>query len=187
MRLYEKYGNVPIEPAFKESGITGLRAFAVDYSGKSGAPCVFVVVDRINGGNKKLWMWRLKDQVVDKKLGTVVEPGDLAHTTVDGNTVTLARPDGTSMRLIFVSPAKLDLSAERRNIVYTKTYNRGKGVMSAPGIYACTDAKDAEFFVIATIQRGNPPTVKVSGKGLKSVVTLGRQRIRFDGKKIVAE
>ena len=187
MRLYEKYGNVRIEPSFKKTGITGLRAFAVDYSGKSGAPCVFVVVDKISGGNKKLWMWRLKDQVVDKKTGAVLEPGDLEHTTVDGNAVTLARPDGTSMRLTFVSPAKFDLKAEKRKIVYTKTYNRGKGTMSAPGIYARTDAKDAEFFVVATIQRGNPPPVKVAGKGLKSTVTVGKQKIRFDGDKVVVE
>ena len=91
------------------------------------------------------------------------------------------------MRLTFVSPAKLDLKAEKRNIVYTKTYNRGKGIMSAPGIYARTDAKDAEFFVVATIQRGNPPPVKVSNKGLKSTVTVGKQRIRFDGERIVVE
>jgi hypothetical protein len=187
MRLYEKYGNVRIDPAFKESGITGLRAFAVDYSGKSGAPCVFVVVDTIDGGNQKLWMWRLKDEVIDKKTKAVLEPGDLEYTTVDGNAVTLARPDGTSMRLTFVSPAKLDLKAEKRNIVYTKTYNRGKGIMSAPGIYARTDAKDADFFVIATIQRGDPPLVKVSGKGLTSTVTVGKQKVRFDGDKVVVE
>jgi hypothetical protein len=187
MDLYEKYGNVPIESAFKESGITGLRSFAVDYSGKSGAPCLFVVADKINGGNQKLWMWRLEDQVIDEKTQAVLEPGDLEYTTVDGNTVTLTRPDGTSMRLTFVSPDKLELKAEKRNIVYTKTYNRGKGIMSAPGIYARTDAKDAEFFVVATIQRGDPPPVKVSGKGLKSTLTVGKQRIRFNGEKIVAE
>jgi len=132
-------------------------------------------------------MWRLEDQVIDEKTQAVLEPGDLEYTTVDGNTVTLTRPDGTSMRLTFVSPDKLELKAEKRNVVYTKTYNRGKGIMSAPGIYARTDAKDAEFFVVATIQRGDPPPVKVSGKGLKSTLTVGKQRIRFNGEKIVAE
>jgi len=185
MRLYEKYGGVRIEPAFRQSGITGLRAFGVDYSGRCGAPCLFVVADKITGGSQKLWMWRLKGQEVDEKTGAVLEPSDLEYTTVEGNTVTLARPDGTSMRLTFVSPARLELKAETRNIVYSKTYNRGKGTMSAPGIYARTDAKEAEFFVVVTIQRGDPPPVKQSGKGLAATVTVGKQTVRFDGEKVV--
>jgi hypothetical protein len=183
--LYEKYGNVPVESAFKESGIQGLRSFGVDYSGKSGAPCLFVMVDKISGGNQKLWMWRLKDAVIDERTNAVLEPGDLEYTTVDGDTVTLARPDGSSMRLTFVAPENVDLKAEKRDIVYTKTYNRGKGTMSAPGIYARTTAKDGNFFVVATIQKGNPPAVKVKGKGLDATVTVGQQAIRFDGQKVI--
>jgi len=185
MKLYEKYGGVRIDPAFRESGITGLRAFGVDYSGRCGAPCLFLVVDRITGGGQRLWMWRLKGREVDEKTGDVRQPSDLEYTTVEGNTVTLARPDGTSMRLTFVSPANVDLKAETRDIVYTKTYNRGKGTMSAPGIYARTDAKEAGFFVVATIQRGDPPPVKQSGSGLGSTVSVGGQTVRFDGEKVV--
>lgn len=184
-RLYEKYGNVRVESAFKPSGITGLRAFAVDLSGRSGSECLFVVVDKISGGHQKLWMWRLNDQVVDEKSGTVLEPSDLQYTTVEGNAVTVARPDGTSMRLLFVSPAGVQPVAEKRNIVYTKTYNRGQGVMSAPGIYARSDAREAEFFVVGTIQRGTPPPVSISGRGLEAAVSVGRQTVRFDGQKVV--
>ncbi len=185
MRLYEKYGQVRIDSAFKPSGITGLRAFAVDYSGRSGAPCLFVVVDKISGGHQKLWMWRLNDQVVDEKRGTVLEPSDLQYTTVRGNTACVARPDGTSMQLTFISPPGIELAAEKRNIVYTKTYNRGQGIMSAPGIYTRTDARDAEFFVVVTIQRGEPPAVKVSGRGMSATVTVGQQTVRFDGEKVI--
>jgi len=89
------------------------------------------------------------------------------------------------MRLTFVAPDKVDLKAEKRNVVYTKTYNRGKGIMSAPGIYARTTAKDGSFFVIATIQEGDPPRVKVKGRGLDATVTVGRQAVRFDGQRVV--
>lgn len=48
--LYEKYGRVRRASRFEDSGIQGKRAFAVDYSGKCGAPCLFVLVDAITGG-----------------------------------------------------------------------------------------------------------------------------------------
>jgi len=184
-KLYEKYGNIPIESAFQDSGITGLRAYGVDYSGKSGAECLFVLVDKITGGEQKLWMWRLKDKVMDKRGDVVLEEGDLDLAKVDGNTVTLTHEDGATMRLTFVSPGKLDVKAEKRNIVYTKTYNRGKGVMSAPGIYAQTNDKNAEFFVIVTIGRGQPPAVKAQGSGLSATVSVGKQTVRFDGERVV--
>jgi hypothetical protein len=58
---HELYGNIRHPAALKDVGIKGLRAMAVDYSGRSGAPCLFVLVDRIAGGKKKLWLWQLGD------------------------------------------------------------------------------------------------------------------------------
>ena len=29
----------------------------MDYSGKSGAPCLLVVSDRVQGGKDKVWVW----------------------------------------------------------------------------------------------------------------------------------
>jgi len=186
MKLYEKYARVRRDLAFKPSGIDGLRSFGVDYSGRSGAPCLFVVADKITGGNDKVWCWRLKDNEIDPKTKAVKVPGDLATTEVDGTTVTVTKPDGATMRLTFIAPQRAKLEAEKRSITYTKTYNRGKGQMPAPGIYASGgNAKDGKFFVVATIQRGEPPTVKVKGSGLEAVVTVGKQTVRFDGEKIV--
>jgi hypothetical protein len=70
------------------------------------------------------------------------------------------------MRLTFVSPSKLDLKAEKRNIVYTKTYNRGKGIMSAPGIYARTRRSKAQEDAIGKfvpVQVHLPPTATQAG------------------------
>jgi len=186
MRLYEKYARVRRDAAFKPSGIDGLRSFGVDYSGRSGAPCLFVVADRIAGGNAKVWCWRLKDEVVEPKTKTVKAPGDLAATTIDGNTVTVTKPDGATIRLTFVAPQRAEITAEKRSITYTKTYNRGEGQMPAPGIYASgANPGDGQFFVIATIKQGTPPVVKVDGSGLEAVVTVGKQTVCFDGEKIV--
>ena len=50
-----------------------------------------------------------------------------------------------------------------------------------------TDERRArgEFFVVLTIQDGEPPKVRVEGAGLNARVTVGRQVITFDGEKIV--
>ena len=40
-------------------GIRGLRSFAVDFSGRGGAPAVFAVVDHITGGKRKIWIQQL--------------------------------------------------------------------------------------------------------------------------------
>lgn len=177
--LYYKYGDVRIPGALKDSGITGLRSFGVDYSGKSGADCVFVVADKIDGGGLKHWMWRLEPGDPDDE----TDPSALEYTSVEGNRVLIDRPDGTSMQLVFVSPADVSVTAEHRSVVYRRTYDRGKGEKAAPGIYA--DSTDGRFFVIATIQRGEPPTIRVEGEGLDATVRVGDQRIRFDGEKVV--
>ena len=55
------------------------------------------------------------------------------------------------------------------------------------GVFTETPDKDAGFFFIGTIQSEEPPDIRVSGKGLDSVVTVGKQRVRFDGEKVVFE
>ncbi len=50
---YERYGAIPSRQT--PSGITGLRAFAVDLTGASGSPCLIAVVDRVSGGGPKTW------------------------------------------------------------------------------------------------------------------------------------
>jgi hypothetical protein len=56
-----------------------------------------------------------------------------------------------------------------------------------PGVFADTRDKNASFFFVGTIQPGEPPEIRVSGKGLAAVLTVGKQRVRFDGEKIVFE
>jgi len=58
-RLYEAYGNLRVDSSFADSGITGMRSAGVDYSGRCGAPCLFVVVDKITGGKRKVWTWQV--------------------------------------------------------------------------------------------------------------------------------
>ncbi|MCC5830455.1 MAG: hypothetical protein JJU36_13500 [Phycisphaeraceae bacterium] len=63
--LYERYGSVRRPIAFADTGLSGLRSIGVDYSGKSGAPALIVIVDKITGVGKvdgvknSLWAWQL--------------------------------------------------------------------------------------------------------------------------------
>ena len=183
--LYEKYGQFRRDEAFRDSGVTGLRSIAVDYSGKSGSPCLLVLVDKIAGGKSKLWKWILTDDEKDRN-GKVITPGDLSRTKVEGNAAVVTKPDGSSMRLTFVGPANPQIKAENRAITYVQTYNRGNAEMPAPGLYATGgDPTDGGFFVVVTIQRAEAPAVKVEGAGLSAKVRVGGRTVTFDGQKVL--
>lgn len=127
--LYERYGNVRKESAFRDSGIRGMRSIGVDYSGRSGATCLLAIVDRIEGGKSKLWMWHVEGGTAEKKTKGL-------------------QPDGVD-------------------------------------VLARTKTDGDAFFVVVTLHKGDPPPVKVEGPGLDARVTVGRQKVRFDGTKIV--
>ncbi len=50
---------------FGDSGVTSLRAIAFDYSGRSGAPCLVALVDKIDGGGRREWLWPVAAGSID--------------------------------------------------------------------------------------------------------------------------
>jgi hypothetical protein len=157
--------------------ITGLRALAWDYSQKSGAPAMMVMVDSIRGGSEKLWTWQMPGA------GKGGKSDGPPRATVDGNTFTLAHSDA-SMKATFVSPGRVNISAGVDQVEgpdarhgYVGPVNRVK----ASG----ADPTAGGFLVIITFQRGAPPPVKVEGEGLGAIVTVGQRTVRFDGQKII--
>ncbi|MGC9453482.1 MAG: hypothetical protein ACP5HU_01330 [Phycisphaerae bacterium] len=171
-RRYSSYGRMRYSEAFADSGITGMRSIGVDYSGASGAPCLMVIVDKIDGGGQKLWTWQLPAE-------------DVARTTVDGNTFTVRKPDGATLRGTFVGSEDVRVFAEVRRETMTGKAGSQAGKELArpvPGVFA-TGADN--FFAVITVQRGDPPEVGVSGEGLDTTVTVGGREVRFDGEKVV--
>jgi hypothetical protein len=169
--LYEKYGRFRRDSAFADSAIAGVRSFAVDYSGKSGAPCLFAVADAIAGGKAKVWK-------------AVISSNDLARAKVNGNTVTIAKADGANLRLTFLSPPGAQIKPEFRSITFKMTYDRGSAQMPSPGIYVQgADPSDGRFLAIGTIQRGEPPALKAEGEGLGAKARIGGRTVGFDGTK----
>lgn len=128
-----------------------------------GAPGLFVVVDKINGGQERWWPWPLAaDQ--------------LARTKAAGNTFTIDYGDAT-LQATFITPTdpRLDVRTDPVRGDDEKDYPLGRvGAVSSD-----------HFFVVVTIQKQDAPAVKVEGTGWDAKVTVDRQTVRFDGAKIV--
>jgi hypothetical protein len=163
-RLYSMYANIRYPSAYVDNGIRGLRAVAVDYSGKCGAPCLFVVADRIRGGKKKLWTWNLGDPAVVSKV------------RVSRNTFTVPKGDAV-LRGTFAAPAAVKIET-RIHEVTRKAYRGKTETREIPSILA---TGGHEFFFIATVQDADaaPAEIKVKGTGLGAVATVGGRRISF--------
>lgn len=205
---YEAYGRVRRPHAFGDSGITGLRAMAVDYSGKSGADAMIVLVDRIDGHDKPLWAWQLESEsegIMQENIDTSGEGrevfkmenyekarnGDLLLTEsqparddrvrVHEDGFTYAQGDA-AMRATFITPASPSLQLAER-IQYHRTNIEVVRRDQSTGIFA---EGDDGFFVILTFQDGPAPEVEViEGSGLDATVRIGDQTVRFDGEKII--
>jgi hypothetical protein len=207
--LYDRYGDVPHTNAFGKSGITGMRSMGVDYSGKSGAACMVVIVDQIQGGKKKVWTWQLeskaesagKSQPDPKRKGWITFRGrsfnnprngqllfseskpikDDDRIELHGNGFTFTQDDAT-MRATFVAPAKPRMElAEKAQ--YRDMPKGGVRRDSSKAIFA--EGGDA-FFVVLTFQKGPAPKVQMlGGQDLDAKVRVGRQTVSFDGEKIV--
>ncbi len=155
---------------FVPGSIKGLRAFAFDYSGKSGAPALAVIVDKIDGGGMREWLWPLPE-------------GGLAGTSISGNTFTLQQGDA-SMKLTFITPQDLKLEAGTDKVavgIIGDRHHSFEGSLTR----VKARAPSGHFFAVATFQRGGPPPVRIEGAGLTATITVGTQTIRFDGEKII--
>jgi len=166
----------------------GLRAFAVDYSGESGAPAVFAVVDRIRieDGRPVVWAMHVDQLVPDHKARRRgVRPTDVK---IDGNTFVVTRGDAT-LRGVFIMPVGVRLEAVRSGSHYVWIDRGGKYSkwehLPRRRLEATTaDGHPDAFFVVMTLQRGDAPPITVDGEGLDAVVRVGGQTVRFDGKRI---
>jgi hypothetical protein len=108
----------------------------------------------------------------------------MADVTIEGNTFTIHQGDAT-LTATFITPSPVKITAGTRAMQIKKS----AGHMAGKTLDVTFDAVFAEggndFFVVATLQRGPPPPVKIAGKGLGATARVGNQTIRFDGEKLV--
>lgn len=161
--------SLPDEDQDATSALTGLRAVAFDYSGKSGVPCLMVIVDKIVGGNKRVWQWTLPPDAAGvvrlTRDGFVVDHGD------------------ATMKLTFIVPARPVLRVGADEV---KLGDPAGGRHAFDGVLHRVQAMgETDFLAVATFQRGPAPEVRIEGEGLAARVAIGDQRVRFDGTRIV--
>jgi len=159
------------------SHVDGDRAFAFDFSGRCGAPCLMAMHDSVRGGKTKQWLWQLPQS-------------DSVFAKAKDNTFTVER-QGVTLQGTVVSPSPIRAKA-RKNVPMHFTYKGGskKGQRITRRfnfIELVSAAKDVDFFVVLTMQRGEAPEVKISGKGKDVVATVGECKVRMDGPKVIIE
>ena len=215
--LYEDYGSIRHPESFVETGLSGFRAIAVDYSGKSGAPALIVIVDKINGigqvegADQALWAWQLDSGQESAGRARDVEVGTREHGVIWRGEVIDYRPnrvirsgrrdlerrdttvEGQSFRIVGQNGRHLQGTFVTPGNVQMRFEERWNEVMrykrnvSRQFSRALFAEGDGEFFCVITIQEGEAPEVNVEGEGLDAVVRVGERTIRFDGTKIVFE
>ena len=168
---YVDYGSRPIEANLIDQGIRHTRAFAADYSGASGAPGLFVVVDRMNDkGGERIWQ---------------MFPG--GPVTCEGGTFTIAAGGRKTGRAAKGTPTL------KGTVVYPPgarpTFERfavaGRGEGPPRQAAAIRVRSRDGFLVVMTLQKGPAPTVQPRGRGLDAEIVVGNQVVRFDGAKIL--
>lgn len=168
--LYQTYLGGRREGLFRESGISGWRAVGVDYSGISGATCLLALVDRIEGGKRKVWRWPL-DEIA-------------GNAAVDGRSFTV-KQGGATLHATFVAPDDVAIRVGTESKTYIEpTFSRQR-TDSVSGVFAEAPVGDAVFFVVITLQKGDPPGVESKGNGLDAVISVGKQTVRVVDRKVV--
>ncbi|MCA1994403.1 MAG: hypothetical protein LDL41_20495, partial [Coleofasciculus sp. S288] len=166
--LADLYGRV-LRQNTVDLGIRGMRSFAADYSGASGTPGLFVVVDKLTGGGQKVWQ-----MIIPKE----------HQLSIAGRTFAIAASDGTTLKGTFVAPANVTLSpVEKKQFEHRNL--RGELMSNAIALNGIQATGGDNFFVVMTLQTDSAPDVQSSGTGLDAKVKVGSQTISFTGDRIV--
>lgn len=156
----------------RNANITALRAFAADYSGKSGAKALFVIVDAFANDNNRPKTWRM-NLAANKKIQDVAIAAKTGTAALPGRSFTVAPPEGPArlhVNMIYPPDAKLTVDQLGTTV----------GTMQ----FVRADSPSNGYFVILTLHDGPAPDINTQGEGLNASVTVGKQTIRFDGERI---
>ncbi|MEX2381303.1 MAG: hypothetical protein WD490_02880 [Opitutales bacterium] len=202
----EAYGRFPRANAVTESGISGTRAMAVDYSGDSGAPALLVLADRIQGAESTMWTWQLdshrkgqKPEEIDRSVPgrevltqealTAATTGTLMYSeeesltddrvTIHENGFTITQGDA-SLHATFLQPSQAKVRLVKRR-TYTKMNVEIIRVDETSGLIV---EGDGAFLVALTLQKGEAPAVRAVDAG-EGRFRVGGQTVTFSEGRLV--
>ncbi len=180
----DKGGKIP-----PPSNITGLRSLAFDSSGVSGAPCLFAVVDKIDGGEEYPRQWLFQPPAPEGK----TKKGEnllkrIITTRDDGFALAPEKTDAT-LSGTFAHPRRIAVNTDPMIREIIKKWGKAQGTKLKFVINAVRVPGDDHFFSVGSIvPEGEAHTeVKVAGQGLDATVTVGERTIRFDGEKLLLD
>ena len=162
-----------LSPVYAAWGdISGTRSFAVDYSERSGAPCLVVVADRVSGtkgGND----WQFCADYVNT-------------VDVTNNTFTVTAESGATLRGTVLLPRSPRISvSEHKKLRHEVAFHGGHwhGLFGRRVVHVQGGEK---FIVIMTVQKDAAPLVEEKDSASRETFSAaaGERIIRFDGKKI---
>lgn len=151
--------NIVFKKSKNTVGIGLIRSFAVDYSGMSGSPGLFVIVDKFIG--------KVDEPIFNKKTWIMHTEGEVK---IADQSVTIEAVNGATLKATFIAPSQV-------KILFEKEKQGGK-ILATGG---------NEFFVVMTVQQGKAPKMKISGTGLDAQVQVGKQEISFQEDRIILD
>jgi hypothetical protein len=175
-----KEGVLPERP--EASGIRGMRSLAFDFSGDAGVPCLFVVVDRIEGGEDEQRRWLFQTDT-----GGARDVSPFVAEVLAGSGFRLKDQKGpATLRGTFAHPPEATVNSEPMVWEYIKNVGTGRGQTVRKTIRCLSLPGTDHFFFVGTVSPdGKDPEIMIEGKGLDAVIRVGKRRIHFDGEKIV--
>ncbi len=157
------------KPIAYDWGVRGTRSFAVDYSGVSGAPALYVVADTVTGAPKSA-VWQM---VTDRSVPVIVA----------GNTFTLTATNGATLHATVLAPAGAVIATREVSHGHEAYYRVHHG--AATFDRTVIDVAGGELFLVAmTLQKGAAPPVAVEQADGLLRARVGGRGIRYDGKTI---
>ncbi|GEM_PF-5441942 len=160
---------LPMPENLEDSGITGKRAWGIDYRGVSGAPVTLILVDEIHGGDRRIWQWPLPSGKKNQSSGS-------PQLRSDGFRISKG---GVSMNCTFVTPLT---KQPRLDLGPVKVGRIGNSHRSFEGSIPRVVAEgNGHFIAIITISEGDHPDITTQGDGLDTVIQVGDATYRYDG------
>ncbi len=136
-----------------------LRSFGVDYSKASGSPGLFVIVDQFVGD--------IRAKPFQDKTWIMQTPGKVTLKKAE-KTFLIQSANGATLKGVFLAPESVKMTYQPNEL--------GGQIRASGG---------DNFFVIMTLQKEKIPDFKIEGFGLNTLVTIGKQTVRYKNNQLI--